>query len=67
MRRREEAAKTATKTSATTSKSAGKKAKRNYTKLEGWYEESLASGDQVKWLMDKMGISKTKAKKKIYQ
>ena len=33
---------------------------------DNWYEVSLASGDQVAWLMNKSGISKAKAKKKIY-
>lgn len=33
---------------------------------EGWYEESLASGDQVKWLMENRNLSKTQAKKKLY-
>lgn len=41
--------------------------KRGYIKWDGWWEESLASGDQVKWLMDNMKISKSKAKHKIYQ
>lgn len=41
--------------------------KKKYMKREGWYEDSLASGDQVKWLMTEMGISRTQAKKKIYQ
>ena len=67
MRRREEAAKKAAQTPEIASpKNTEKKAKRNYTKLDGWWEESLASGDQVQWLMDKMSISKTKAKSKIY-
>jgi len=43
------------------------KKKRNYIFWEGWWEESLASGDQVKWLMDKMNLTKAQAKKKIYQ
>ena len=42
------------------------KKKRNYNKLDGWWEKSLESGDQIKWLMDTMGISKTQAKKKVY-
>ena len=33
----------------------------------GWWEVSLKSGDQIKWLMDEMGITKAQAKKKIYQ
>ena len=38
-----------------------------YVRRDGWWEESLASGDQVKWLIDNMKMSKTQAKKKIYQ
>ena len=40
--------------------------KKKYQRLEGWWEESLASGDQVQWLMEKMNISKNQAQKKIY-
>ena len=61
MKRREEAAK------AETEETEKKKSRKSYTKLDNWWEDSLASGDQVKWLIDKMGISKTQAKKKIYQ
>jgi len=43
------------------------KKKKAYNAWEGWYETSLASGDQTKWLMDNMHLSKTQAKKKIYQ
>ena len=39
------------------------KKKRKYIKIENWYEESLASGDQVQWVCDAYGISKTQAKK----
>lgn len=42
------------------------KKKKNYVQWDGWWEESIASGDQVKWLLDNMKISKTQAKKKIY-
>ena len=35
--------------------------------FDGWWEVSLESGDQIKWLMDEMKITKTQAKKKIYQ
>ena len=42
------------------------KKKRKYIKIENWYEESLASGDQVQWVCDNYGVSKTQAKKKIY-
>ena len=45
---------------------AEKKTKRKYIKLENWFEDSLASGDQVQWVCDNYGISKTQAKKKIY-
>ena len=41
--------------------------KKKYTKWDGWWETSLESGDQVKWLLDNMGLTKAKAKKKIYQ
>ena len=41
--------------------------KRKYVKLENWWEDSLASGDQIKWLMDHLKISKTQARKKVYQ
>ena len=34
---------------------------------ENWWEESLASGDQVSWIMKNMGLPRDKAKKKIYQ
>lgn len=45
-----------------------KKATRKKLDLgENWWEESLASGDQVKWIMDRTNLSKTQAKKKIYQ
>ena len=43
------------------------KKKRNYILWEGWWESSLESGDQVKWLMENMKLSRTQAKKKIYQ
>ena len=43
------------------------KKKRNYILWDGWWETSLESGDQVKWLMENMKLSKTQAKKKIYQ
>lgn len=33
---------------------------------DGWWEESLASGDQIKWLIDNMKLSKSQAKAKIY-
>jgi len=34
---------------------------------DGWYEDAVASGDAVEWLVDKMSITKTQAKKKLYQ
>ena len=47
-----------------------KKMKRHSTRSlvtdDNWYENSLASGDQTKWLMSNYGLSKTQAKKKIY-
>lgn len=42
------------------------KKKRQYVKWENWWDESLNSGDQLKWVMDNMKLSKTQAKKKIY-
>ena len=39
---------------------------KKYMRWEGWWEESLASGDQVKWIMDNMDLTRTKAKNKIY-
>ena len=41
--------------------------KKKYIKWDGWWEESLASGDQVKWIMANMGLDRDRAKKKIYQ
>lgn len=35
--------------------------------FDGWYEVAMNSGDPFKWLMTEMGITKTQAKKKIYQ
>lgn len=43
------------------------KQRRKYTRNDEWWEKSLESGDQVKWLMTEMGYNKTQAKKKIYQ
>ena len=43
------------------------KQKRGHIVWDGWWETSLASGDQVKWIMENMKLSKTQAKKKIYQ
>lgn len=40
--------------------------KRAYRKSDTWWADSLASGDQVQWLIDNMSLSKTQAKKKIY-
>lgn len=42
------------------------KKKRSYNRVTDWWETSLASGDQVKWLMTELGLSRTAAKKKIY-
>lgn len=45
-----------------------KKQKRTVSaRYDGWWEDSIQSGDQVKWLMTNYGLSKTQAKKKIYQ
>ena len=38
----------------------------NFNAPDDWWEQSLKSGNQVKWLMDNLGISKTQANKKIY-
>lgn len=43
------------------------KKKRGHIVWDNWWEISLESGDQVKWIMDNMKLSKTQAKKKIYQ
>ena len=40
--------------------------KRKYLKVDGWWEASLASGDQTKWLMENLNLSRTQAKKRIY-
>ena len=40
--------------------------KRKYQKMDDWWEKSLEAEDQVEWIVDKFGISKTQAKKKIY-
>lgn len=34
--------------------------------VDNWYEESLESGDQLAWVMEKFNMTKTQAKKKIY-
>ena len=34
--------------------------------VENWYEDSLASGDQLGWVMEKFNMTKNQAKKKIY-
>jgi len=34
--------------------------------VDNWYEDSLASGDQLAWVMEKFNMTKTQAKKKIY-
>ena len=34
--------------------------------IENWYEDSLASGNQLAWVMEKYNMTKTQAKKKIY-
>jgi len=45
-----------------------KKAKRTVSaRYDGWWEDSIESGDQTKWLMTNYGLSRTQAKKKIYQ
>lgn len=34
--------------------------------VDGWYEESLKADNQCKWVMEKFGMTKTQAMKKIY-
>ena len=48
-------------------KEAGEKEKKKRIVWDGWWEESLKSEDQIKWIMMNMGLSRTKAKNKIYQ
>ena len=43
------------------------KQKRKNISWAGWWEESLASGDQTKWVMENMHLTKEQAKQKIYQ
>lgn len=43
-----------------------KKSKDDRMYLDDWYEKAVASGDPVKWVMEQFGITKTKAKSKIY-
>lgn len=44
-----------------------KKARKNrWSDQEGWYEEAQAAADPVEYAMNRFGISKTQAKKKIY-
>ena len=40
--------------------------KRVYVKTEEWWDKSLEYGDQVAYLVNEMGYTKTKAKKAIY-
>ena len=40
--------------------------KRRYIKSDEWWEQSLAYGNQVEYLMKEFGMSRTQAKKKIY-
>ena len=40
--------------------------KRRYIKGDEWWEQSLAYGNQVEYLIKEFGLSKTQAKKKIY-
>ena len=35
-------------------------------RVENWWEDSLASGDQIEWLCSHLNMSKTQAKKKVY-
>ena len=40
--------------------------RRNEVPFNGWYEVAMESGDPIKWLMNEMKISKTKANAKLY-
>ena len=40
--------------------------KREYYKTEEWWDKSIEYGDQVAYLVNELGFSKTKAKKAIY-
>ena len=44
-----------------------KKKTRSEVPFDGWYDVAMNSGDPIKWLMDTMNITKTQAKKKLYQ
>ena len=39
--------------------------KRDYFKSDEWWELSLEAENQVQWIVDNLGVSKTQAKKKI--
>lgn len=43
-----------------------KKSKDNRTYIDDWYEKAESSGDPVKWVMENYGITKAKAKHKLY-
>lgn len=43
-----------------------KKSKDNRVYIEDWYEKAVESGNAVKWVMEQYGITRTKAKAKIY-
>ena len=43
-----------------------RKSKDNRQYIDDWYEKAVASGDPVKWVMDQYGMTKAKAKHKIY-
>ena len=43
-----------------------KRSKNDRQYLDDWYEKAVASGDPVTWVMEQFGITKTKAKSKIY-
>ena len=42
------------------------KKKRKNADPDGWFEESLLAPDQIAWVMEKFGKSRTQARKKIY-
>ena len=43
-----------------------RKSKDNRQYIDDWYEKAVASGDPTKWVMEQYGMTKAKAKHKIY-
>lgn len=48
------------------SKTEEKPKKRKYQKMDDWWDKSLQAEDQIAWIMETFGVSKTQAKKKVY-